>query len=188
MIAVGVGVGVGFGGGKNKVIVFDDFNRAGSSVSLGKAVTGQTWTYSGAGFGINNGQAYALNDYTAALIDCTKQDIKLSVDLVVNGDGRIYPKYVSSTTHLRLQKTGTFYYPIKEIDGATTTLGAYNGAANGDKIEIICSGTNVKVFINGIQRLTADFDAVLNTSTKVGFYSNLASNNGRFDNFKVEEL
>jgi hypothetical protein len=89
-------------------------------------------------------------------------------------------------TGYAVRNNGTNWALFSVVGGAFTSIGTFAAAAvAGDVVKIQAIGTSIKVFINGVERITATNSAVT-TGTTVGIRAD-ANSLLRFDNFVASE-
>lgn len=142
----------------------------------------QVWTQSGtSAHGVigNAGYAYRsdTNGHTVATADAMAADGALEVTQGAMGTAAQYGPVVRATdvnNYIRVVNAqGAEYRLQKFVAGSLTLLGAATGVTPkpGDVVRIELAGASIKVFINGIQRITAT-EPHNQAATRHGFYNN----------------
>lgn len=178
---------------RKKILTADSFARSDSATSLGNAENGNAWTaYGGATFGIKDGQAYNVNGTNNgfAVYDTLQANGRIVVTLAnFNGDLGIYFRATDAQNCFRFVRSGgTAYLQKYQASSSPTTLAS--GAisiANGDIMSVEMTGDVITCFLNGAQILTAT-DAFNNTNTRHGIGNATGNTNGRWDNFRIEQI
>lgn len=182
---------------QQKLIVFDDFNRADNATSMGNAVTGQAWLPTSGNFGIDSNQAYCSRASGSAfcVVDSGASDCVITIEVPI-----VYKNSTSSTRivfratdannimWLASRSAISYNWGIVMINGgvATTPYALDCVANNDDVVKITLNGSSVRISVNGTEYLneTITFNA---TATKHGIGS-ASSYLSRYDNFSVEAL
>ncbi len=172
--------------------VSDSFNRANLS-TLGNTDTGQPWIItSGSSFGISSNQAYPVNGCPApgyAVVDSGRSDATIQITLPTNPqDVRIPFRYVDSSNMYWIERPGgapAFYTLNRLVGGSRIVIGTSSiGAADGDTLRIYLSGSNIRLFVNGVQSMNITDSSLNGTRHGIGLWCTGAV---RYDNFSVSE-
>lgn len=183
-----------------ETIASDSFNRDDNAASLGALDGGQlagtAWVPVGtAVFGINGNAARREAAGGIASIESGVADCEISLTVANIGSGGsavagIAFRY-SSAGHWRafsdLPNNQFTLQKFVAVPTSLTTEGTYAAAPqNGDVIKVVLLGSSIKVFINGIQRISVT-DASFSQETRHGLY--LGNNNTmRLDDFSVKTI
>ena len=148
--------------------VYDSFDRANSTNSLGNADTGQPWINSvvlGNPIGINGNAAYsasAVDSY--AVIDCASSDGALSIVVGTFADNMgITFRYADNSNYafaVVSNSVSKFYIGGKSSGstfGGSSASGYYISGVTlsaGDTLKIVMSGTSITVYVNGVSKGT----------------------------------
>lgn len=170
------------------LIIRDTFSRPDSVLSAGSAETGQVWQALLGTWGISAGQLYIPTPYGSSgvdrlVTDLGRANIDLSVTFVVNtADMRLLFRFQDVSNEILFYNTGTKYSLSKRVSSTLTELGAYSTVANGDIIRVRAVGSNIRIWINSIERISVTETALMN-QTKIGF-SGFNRNDCRWDNLQ----
>ncbi|CDN42082.1 hypothetical protein [Paenibacillus sp. P22] len=188
---IGLSTGMAFMRGRKKRIVTDNFSRADSNSSLGKAETGQSWVLQSFIAGVKSGAAYLVSGTGRALVDSGVADNfaiesqfkKVPTDASVQ---RIIFRYVDSSNEMFFGKiTATTYGVIRRSGGSLTTIASYaQTPADGDRVRIEVRGSNIRILLNGVQIIQVTDPANI-TGTQVGLFF---STGCEFEYFVMEAL
>lgn len=170
------------------VILYDSFNRANNSTSLGVADTGQTWQkYGSHVWGIKDNTAYCFTP---------QWDWPNYIDIGKDDMVRITVKYASDANQQQVMwniKDASNYHVIDGWEVLTNTNGNWwsRGAIPTDKLKqgsilvVEIEGAWFRVFVDGVKYAEVE-DVSMKGGTKYGFSGN--NTGGAFDDFKVETL
>ena len=148
--------------------VYDSFDRANSTNSLGNADTGQMWINSvvlGNPIGISSNAAYSASavDCTA-VVDCVSSDGALSIVVGAFDDHTgITFRYSDDSNYVYavVSNSVSKFYVIGKLAG--TSFGGSSAAgyyisgvtlSAGDTLKIVMSGTSITVYVNGVSKGT----------------------------------
>jgi hypothetical protein len=188
----------------NPIIVWDDFDRASNSSSLGNAVTGQTWNPWRGTWGIDNKKAILSSTTTegAAVINTgLTNNFYMSGDMKITKGPSDYAfggfalKGLDANNYLYFR---VFQYtslqPYKCINGAGSNLTAapsytfVEETTYNFRFEVV--GKNITVKINsatiGTVVIPDDIYATIGSGTYAGMYSHNTLT--QFDNFSIGQL
>jgi hypothetical protein len=189
---------------KNKIIVFDDFNRADNLTEIGTTTSGHTWDRSLEPltvWGITSGELRIIT--TASVRPCIFINSGLTAKRV-----SMDLKLASSQPRLmfRLQDMNYCFFVLvnnvgtvflnKIISGVSTTLFTSSTglitSGNYFNIMVQDDGSTIKLYVDGVLKSTLNNQTELNTSTKCGISSNTTDSASqktfRGDNFKIETI
>jgi len=175
-------VAYGGKGGQGTLLTADTFTRPNSSTAVG-ATNGagmldpRTWTTQQGTCGIGTNAATAINLVTVGTINGAIATIDLGT---ADADVSLVAASLANATCLvfRFSDTSNYWYYAddgtlakfrKNVAGTVTPMGStYSGAAVGDVLRVVCSGSNLDFYRNGVflERIT---DAHNQTATKFGF-------------------
>jgi hypothetical protein len=202
--------GMALGGGGGTDILFDDFNRANSTSSLGNLVTPSTtaWTVSEGTWGISSNKAYYSGDNSGTAsrkfitADAGVSSGTLSCKVTYSStltQSFLVARYVDVSNFLMVAifqngSTSTLVL-YRVVAGAYTNIGSSsvsNIAGSTNTIAVVLSGNSITVKNNNSTVITAT-ESTFNTATKFGFgnYSgndpaNADGLDTRFDDFIVQ--
>lgn len=193
---IGNGIGIGFQA-KKKVIVQDVFNRADNASSMGNANTGQAWTATRGTWGIRSNQAYcptipASPNNAFATVDPLTPNVGMSFDIDYTATSQLggVMRLTNDTNYLYFRLISTDIKLLKNVAGTVTQIGIYSFtpvAGTKYKIKVLCAGDLIKVFIDGIERISVS-ESFNNTATIHGLFAQISQADGNFDNFLVERV
>jgi len=174
----------------SKIAVRDTFTRANSTASPGSAETGQVWQVGSGTWGIDTNMAYLSSlvniNYDRMLVDSGIANaiitVKIAVHVITN-ISRVWIRAVDASNFL-VVNAASDYKLYRVLNNVTTQIGSYAGTpASGNVVKITAKGSAVKVYVNGIERIS-----VIETANQNATMHGLSANNiaTRFDNFKVE--
>lgn len=174
-------------------IVYDTFDRADAS-ALGTSDTGQVWGIltgmpTPKGLYIRSNYAVGIqSNYQFSVIPSSKSNVRLKVTVV---EKKTYGGMVFRATSWSYNFTlwyggGYTQYHLYEVGGAGLLGVSAINPADGDIIEVVCSGTSIKVYINSV--LALDFTRSFNqTVTSHGLIT--VDNAGtKYNNYGVVEI
>lgn len=181
----------------SKVVVYDTFNRANTTTSLGTADTGQAWQVLLGNWGILNNTAYTPVAYSPSLavLESNVSNCKVSAR-ITNWD--LANQLKSPGICVRVTDTANYFRIIKNDispsivlqrreGGTITTLFTSNTLplANGDKIALNMSGATIQVIYNDtvLTTITSTFNQ---TATKHGLCTGAGTTIATWDYFEVE--
>ena len=199
---VGLGIRVGVGAQQRRSVgpvVFDDFNRADNSTTIGNALTGQPWDVTGGVYGIRSGRMYLATNTLIEPLAVVESGLS---DCVVSAEFYGGPGYSGSNPaagiHFRVSDHNNVFrfYPdsnhfrVARTEGGQVFVMGNNNTlspANGQILSVVLNGENVKCYAAGT--LLFDFNHAFNRSaTKHGVYVRDQSRVAQWDNFRVEAL
>ena len=148
--------------------VYDSFDRANSTNSLGSADTGQAWINSvvlGNPIGISSNAAYSASEVgCTAVVDCVSSDGSLSIVVGAFADNMgITFRYADNSNYafaVVSNSVSKFYIGGKSSGstfGGSSASGYYISGVTlsaGDTLKIVMSGTSITVYVNGVSKGT----------------------------------
>lgn len=172
------------------VIVKDSFNRPNNTTTLGVAETGQPWVVDGIGtWGISNNTAYAIRstwNYAVYLNAGVSDNLSFEIKYATAAEqAQLVWRYRDTNNNFTFQD-GVLY---KILNGDEFILGTTVIPIHGDVIKIELIGNKHTLYINGIKRIEAFSEDLMN-ETKFGFGTNYtaAARQIRFDDFLIQTL
>ena len=171
--------------------IFDDFNRADNSTSMGNAVTGQPWIIQVDAWGIFNNQAHVSTSagQSTAVIDSLHADnIAIQVTFALNSnEQRLIFRYGGIANHWYVRRNGANYELVKFIANSPVSMGTFTTTpASNDVIRVELYGSSIAVKINGNEVITADDS--FNQSATIHGIGSLSNNTPLWDDFSVTEI
>ncbi|WEK53336.1 MAG: GDSL-type esterase/lipase family protein [Candidatus Cohnella colombiensis] len=169
--------------------VTDDFNRTASTTTMGNATTGQAWEYLKGVWGITaSGRAYAAGGTadSATVVPFGSADATVEATFVISPNNtRLICRATAENAYITVQKGTSKYEMFRRNPGfvAIGDTGVSITPADGDVVKLVCSGSNIKLFVNGIERLSVTETFNQTTGTKHGIGAGSAS--AEFDNFSI---
>lgn len=148
--------------------ITDNFDRADNPSSLGTTTTGQTWEAIVGTWGTSAGNAYnsALDGFfNRVVVESGHSDVLVEVWIGNDGGGvwavaREDLILYCQTPHFQIQKwNGSGYTAI--ASSASELIG------DGDCIGLECSGSTIKAYLNGVEKLSVT-ETLSQTKTKHG--------------------
>lgn len=148
--------------------VYDSFDRANSTNSLGNADTGQAWINSvvlGNPIGINSNSAYSASavDCTA-VVSCASNNGDLSIVVGAFADNMgITFRYSDNSNYVYavVSNSVSKFYIVGKLAGTafggSSAAGYYISGVTlsaGDTLKITMSGTSITVYVNGVSKGT----------------------------------
>lgn len=175
--------------GVDPVAVYDSFDRADSSTTLGTADTGQVWATvidtgspGTTGWGIISNTAYMPSGafQNLAYVDSGLSDCTVEVTMVnAAGDAGVCFRVVNGSNNFVSTSNALFV----RVSGSFTNLGSW-GYVAGDTIKVVLSGSSIKCYTNGVEQLS-----VTNTNHQSATNHGMRRNGGfavRWDDFRVK--
>jgi hypothetical protein len=171
-------------------IVYDSFNRADSSTTLGVTDTGHSYQIlsgSAPKFGIEGNQAKKFtgaSDYVVVDSGISDGYVEITFSTLAT-DQRLIFRATDLLNNIILTKNASNQYQlIKVVAGAATVLQTLSVTpANGDVIRATLNANNITMSVNGVSQTTIS-DSNFTTATKHGFGSK-ADLTAKWDNFIV---
>jgi hypothetical protein len=138
-------------------IVGDTAVRADSATSPGSADSGQAWAVAGGTYGISGNQGYSPTVTGKATISAAGfadgvYTCEMSVVDIPN-QGWLLVRYVDANNYIRFgYSTAAGLYQLQNVvSGAVTqTVICFGKATSGDVLAVVCSGSNVTAYLNGV--------------------------------------
>lgn len=163
--------------------IYDGFNRADSSTTLGSADSGAAWVPQLGTWGISSNQAYCPSGSSAqgiATQNIGTANYQADVDIATLGDHNSGIVVRASDANNAILCLGDTIYSM--IAGAFASLATYSAFGNGDHMTVVCQGSSIVVKKNGVQvaSITSTFNQ---TATLAGLRAQTAT--ARFDNFEA---
>lgn len=175
--------------------VYDTFDRADNSSTLGNADTGQAWTNISGIFGISNNKAILItnggSNNDIASIDSSLASKKITCDItfVTGSNPNILIRYSSASNFIQIGIGSSSFDLYKNVNGSYTKLGTYSYTpVDGTTYHFIITdnGSSISIQIDSICTITAT-DTNFNTTTKIGLREGANKTNGaKWDNLIVE--
>lgn len=172
-------------------IVFDAFNRANSTSTLGKADTGQSWSAITGTWGISSNQAYNPTGDTGAFAvvesGVANGIVRATITARRTTSG-IYFRVVDSDNWLRMVcHSSTAMDFDKCVAGTVTEVAQVTllTLKDGDVYGVRLNGTQVILELNGSRIGSPQTVTDHATATKHGIGMETASTTSRWDNFQV---
>jgi len=178
-------------GEKNKLRVYDSFDRANSNVSVGVADTGQVWGIYGADivYGISSNQLYKVSgaDTGGVFSDVGISDFIAFCTLSVFSQlQRIRFRFKDEINTLTAIAAGAYYTIYRNVDGVSTSIATFAQVPqSGDKVKVKAKGSNIKLYVNDIEILSVNENAHIG-ATRIALNTN--NLDARYNDFKVEAL
>lgn len=187
------------GGSSGPPSVTDSFNRADNSSSIGNADSGETWTVWGGGgvsFGITSNTAYQPTNGSGTNVDVgtyidggtVARTIQVTITTAQTGNSvgaglTFRHEDVNNHFLFMFYRSGggsLFWFLQKVVVGANTTIANASASAITGTLKVVDTGSNIKVYIDGVQVGTGGgySETALNTKTKQGLYINYTSLGG----------
>lgn len=174
--------------------VYDSFDRADSSSSLGSADVGGAWTVQSATFGISSLRAYeTTGGLGIATIDSGHADADVSVVIAVRltgggaGNAGVVFRFTNTSNYWRAFFDGStgLVFLQKVVGGAASTVfsGGTMGASGGAVLARF-NGSTIAVYVNG-RLVGTTTDSFNSTATKHGLWIN-GNTLWRLDDFFAE--
>lgn len=165
-------------------IIFDDFNKANSSSSLGSPRVGSAPTVVGT-WGIDSNHAYlsAIAGQPVALWESSDADVTVKSRIATHGSFMgVAFRAASTTDFLYASEDGQ----IVRYNSGWTTIGTLPyGWGTGDTFIVVCNGTSL-TFKNQRGTIGTLTSSINQTATKHGLLAtNQALNSARWDTFEV---
>ena len=185
--------------GQPALDVFDNFNRDHAG-ALGTSTSGHAWTLVGAWVIENpvtgnvpyDGQAdppAGANNVAVIASGVSDGVVKGTFDTATAGTRLIF-RYTDIDNYLFVEARASDWRLATRINVppvAETTVTTYNATpVNGDKVEVVLSGTSVQVYFNDVLRISSTITN-FQTAASHGIGADGASA-GKFDNFMVDGL
>lgn len=189
-LLVGPRFGLSGKGGGFRTLVSDTFTRTDTTGPLGTADSGQTWeTITGTAFGITSNAAYntdTTNAICVATIDSATYNGRVSCTVTRTTQvAGLVVRLTDANNYVYVSLSGSATTLNKMVSGSPTILATSASTFSGaTSVEIVMSGSNYTVLINGAVLLTAS-DSFNVTATKHGLLRQQTVNNSRHDNFTV---
>jgi len=170
----------------------DTFTRA-DAASLGTSSGGQPWTTHLGGFSISTNAAKVSSGSPAvASVEATLADATVKADMTFNPSGSgevgVVARLSDGTHYIHATLYSGTVYLLKQNAGVVN-LGSLAGqpTTGTHELKLVCSGTSLSVYVDGVLQLGPTTDAFNQTATRVGLTSgNLASDLvSTYDNFSA---
>lgn len=202
-----IGVGMNMPRPADKVVVFDDFNRADDLLTAGSTKTGQVWTPVGGAFGILGNRLYSPGKTSASIlhVDPIIKDYEVSATVI----GQFVAGQVQGFFNLMFHMTDAANYMMarmfignlevyKFVAGAATVVASTPFVAQDwipYKLKVRCQGTNVRVSVNGVELINLTLSGTDATTfpnySKAGFrmsFNGGVKDDPTADDFEVRKL
>ena len=175
--------------GLSPSIFADSFDRTDTASGLGTSNSGHNWSsVMGNVMGIQSGQAYlpvAAN--SRSIVDLGVSDFQVGVSFKTLGtSGYLLFRYVDASNLWRVGHTSGAMILQKIVGGALTTITPNTATVRaGDRIEVRCVGSDIRVLINGLPVLRVT-DTANMAGTRIGI--NVDNTGARFDNLTASTV
>jgi hypothetical protein len=171
----------------------DSFNRADSTTNLGSTDGAGTldplaWSQRNGTWGISSNQGYtsAAASQSVATIASGNANAEISVTVAASGAAGIAFRWSSSNNYWRAFNSGTSTFLEKRVAGSNSSVGSAAGAAVGDVLRVVCNGSSIEVFRNGVSIISTT-DSFNSTAQNHGLYIN-GNTTARLDDFSVDSV
>ncbi|GEM_PF-2675138 len=181
--------------GQQRPVIKDTFTRADDATTLGSAETGQVWAVNSGTWGISSNKGQLVTGqaarYDFAYINSGKTDFVADLTLsTVEDEEGICVAYVDDTHCMWTAYSGANLWLARKSGGAASGVAsAAVTKANGDVLRVIKVGTSIKIYVNGVLKisytLTEAENIAFGSATKQGIYA-LNATTGRFDNWLLQ--
>lgn len=169
----------------------DNFNRADSTTALGAASDGGgSWTAHGTSvWGISSNRAYGVSGgQGVATLEASTGEVQADAVIpVVGTDYGMVIRLNDNDNYWLLALFATLWVIYRKESGGFNNVGQANVTlANGDTVRFEGSGTAIKAYQNGVQKIsvTSSFNQAM---TKHGLRSN-GDSTARWDDFVITDL
>jgi hypothetical protein len=166
----------------------DNFNRADTTAGIGTATTGQAWSsVLGNVMGIASGRAYVpVAGNSRSIVEIGVSDFRAGITFhTLGSSGYLMFRYVDATNLWRVGHGNGVLVFQKIVSGVLTTIPTAGRVRAGDRVEVECRGSLIRLFLNGLQVFEAT-DAALSTGTKLGL--NIDNTTTRVDDVTARTL
>lgn len=184
---IGVGTNRCFSSLKRNFLI-DNFNRANSSSSPGKANTGHNWYTTGVGvWGIVDNRLKMLSGSGngRCLVDFKLSNVQIRA--IMTGDlsnQRIIFRYVDDSNEWFINGNTL----VKRVNGTVTAVASLlTTPKSGDTISIVLRGPAIAVYVNETHQSTIT-DSTFQTATTFGLFSASPTTVGYFNYFSLEGM
>lgn len=180
---------------RGKIRVYDGFDRADNTMSLGKADTGQQSTATTGIFGISGGKAYSVNgtDGDTVIWDFVANNFIISAKCkgVYSGGVRagLVLRYADSSNWIMCfcQITGELRV-LKKISGVVTQVALVASGIDivtEHKISVIVQNTLLSFYINDVFKVSVNVSELV-TNTKHGITQSIVGAGATWDDLRME--
>lgn len=152
--------------------VYDTFNRGDTTTNLGQLDSGQLWTQNSGTWGIisNAGYISASGSSMATISVAASTTTQVTTQTLTTGSAYLVFRGVDTANYWRLGAAsagGAIVLEKVTAGVATTVLTLASTLTSGTTLQIIASGDNIYVYVNGVL-LSQTTDSYLNSATKTG--------------------
>lgn len=175
--------------------VYDSFDRADSTTTLGVADTGQSWTPLVGTWGISANRAYQVTNTTggalaSAVIESGKSDAEISVVFNEYVEYGLIFRATDANNYLfvRYSSTSAEWQMFKTVSGTSTKIGNLAATVTDGtpfKLKVITSQTSLQFFVDDVSQFTVT-DSFNQTATKHGIRGATTAASCYYDNFTIK--
>ena len=171
--------------------MYDTFNRANSTTTLGSTDTGQAWTAHTGTWGISSNQAYLQTQSgdSVATFDFGNTEVDMRCRMTISSTGQpgLVFRATNDQNYLLVIMSSTAVSLWQRVTGTYTQL--RSGAVTATPgvpypVRIVAVGSDIRVYFNGKHALAFSTTQFASTGTRVGIRANDANAN-RWDDLEV---